>query len=194
MILGDRFERALLYASEAHRCQNRKGTELPYISHLLGVASLVLEDGGDEDEAIAALLHDVVEDQGGAERLAEVEELFGPRVAAIVLGCSDTDEPVKPPWWERKEQYLLHLEEAEPSVVRVSLADKLHNARSLLLDYREFGEVVWARFNPDADQLWYYRSLERVFRRRTTSRLVDELERVVSELEKLVLGRPSFDP
>lgn len=128
---GERFERALVYAARAHRGQLRKGSQVPYISHLLAVSALVIEDGGDEDEAIAALLHDVVEDQGGASRLADVKREFGGRIAAIVSACSDTDETPKPPWRERKERYLEHLETADSSVVGVSLADKVHNAQSL---------------------------------------------------------------
>jgi (p)ppGpp synthase/HD superfamily hydrolase len=132
----DRFAYALDYATRAHEEQMRKGSEIPYVSHLLAVAALVLEDGGDEDEAIAALLHDVVEDQGGAERLAEVEREFVLRVAAIVESCSDTLVTPKPPWRERKAAYVAHLEGADPSAVRVSLADKVHNVRTIVLDYR----------------------------------------------------------
>jgi GTP pyrophosphokinase len=184
--LGSRFERALVYATRAHEAHSKKGTGVPYVAHLLGVTSLVLEDGGDEDEAIAALLHDVVEDQGGAERLTDVEREFGRRVAAVVEGCSDTVETPKPPWRGRKEAYLLHLETADSSVIKVSLADKLYNARALLLEYREIGESLWARFDPDSDQLWYYRTLTDVYRRRSSSPLVGELERVVAELAELV--------
>ena len=185
----ERFASALEYATRAHAEQMRKGSEIPYLSHLLAVAALVLEDGGDEDEAIAALLHDVVEDQGGEERLADVEREFGPRVAAIVESCSDTLVTPKPPWRDRKAAYVLHLEEAEPSSVRVSLADKVHNVRTIVLDYRSLGDAVWERFDADADPVWYYRSLANVFARRTSSPLVAELEREVSELEALT-GRP----
>ena len=181
----DRFAYALDYATQAHAEQIRKGSRIPYVSHLLAVAALVLEDGGDEDEAIAALLHDVVEDQGGAERLAEVEREFGPRVAAIVESSSDTLLTPKPPWRERKTAYIAHLEEAEPSAVRVSLADKVHNVRTIVLDYRRLGESLWERFDPGADPVWYYRSLAEVFARRSSSPLVAELDREVSELETL---------
>jgi (p)ppGpp synthase/HD superfamily hydrolase len=182
--LGQRFEEALVFATQAHAAQQRKGTEIPYVGHLLGVTSLVIDDGGDEDEAVAALLHDVVEDQGGAERLAEIRERFGPCVAKIVSGCSDADIVPKPPWRKRKEAYLEHLRAADASVVRVSLADKLHNARAILLDYRRHGDRLWQRFNPEADQLWYYRSLVDVYRCSSDSPLVEELARVVADLER----------
>jgi (p)ppGpp synthase/HD superfamily hydrolase len=181
----DRFSRALDYATRAHAEQMRKGSGIPYVSHLLAVAALVLEDGGDEDEAIAALLHDAVEDQGGAERLADVEREFGPRVAAIVESCSDSLVVPKPPWRERKAAYIAHLEEAEPPAVRVSLADKVHNVRTIVLDYRRLGEALWTRFDPDADPVWYYRSLAGVFARRSSSPLVAEFDREVTELETL---------
>lgn len=177
-----RFAQALVYATEVHAPQRRKGTDVPYVAHLLAVASLVLEDGGDEDEAIAALLHDTIEDHGVTH--AQLAERFGSKVADIVQACSDTDVLPKPPWRARKEAYIAHLAEAPPEVVRVSLADKLHNARSLLFDYRLMGEELWLRFNPEADQLWYYRSLLDVFRRVSRSPLVDELERVVTELNR----------
>jgi GTP pyrophosphokinase len=178
----DRFAYALDYATRAHEEQMRKGSDIPYVSHLLAVAALVLEDGGDEDETIAALLHDVVEDQGGAKRLAEVEREFGPRVAAIVESCSDT---LVTPWRERKAAYVAHLEDADPSAVRVSLADKVHNVRTIVLDYRRLGESLWGRFDPGADPVWYYRSLADVFARRSSSPLTAELAREVSELEAL---------
>jgi (p)ppGpp synthase/HD superfamily hydrolase len=183
-----RFADALVYATEAHELQRRKGTNIPYVAHLLAVASLVLEDGGDEDEAVAALLHDAIEDTDVT--FDDLAARFGPKVAEIVQGCSDTDVMPKPPWRTRKEEYLAHLGRAEPAVVRVSLADKVHNARSVLFDYRLMGEELWTRFNPDADQLWYYRSLVGVFRRVSTSPLVDELDRVVCELERLTRHTP----
>jgi GTP pyrophosphokinase len=181
--LVDRFADALVYAAEIHESQRRKGTDVPYLAHLLAVASLVLEDGGDEDEAIAALLHDAIEDTNVT--FDDLNARYGPKVAAIVQGCSDTDVLPKPPWRERKDAYISHLAAAPPEVVRVSLADKVHNARSVLFDYRLMGEDLWARFNPDADQAWYYRSLVDVFRRVSRSPLVDELDRVVAELERL---------
>ncbi len=184
MPLGNRFEDALVYATRTHASQERKGdTGIPYVAHLLGVAALVLEDGGDEDEAIAGLLHDAIEDCG--IRAEELVERYGERVAEIVVGCSDADIQPKPAWRPRKERYIARLAEAHPSIVRVSLADKVHNARSVLFDYRELGEELWGRFNPEADQLWYYRSLVAAFRVVSESRLVDELERVVSELDQV---------
>ena len=179
----DRFADALVYATELHETQRRKGGDVPYVAHLLAVASLVLEDGGDEDEAIAGLLHDAIEDTSTTH--ADIEARFGTEVADIVQGCSDTDVMPKPPWRRRKEEYLAHLADAPPQVVRVSLADKVHNARSVLFDYRLMGEDLWTRFNPEADQSWYYRSLVDIFRRVSRSPLVDELDRVVSELERL---------
>ncbi len=181
-----RFEAALIYALHLHAEQKRKGTTIPYISHLLAVAALVLEDGGSEDEAIAALLHDAIEDQGGEPIRQEIRRRFGERVVEIVNGCTDTDQTPKPPWLERKKQYLEHLRSASPQILRVSVADKLHNARSVLYDLRRYGEAVWQRFNGGRDgTLWYYRQLVQIFRERCTSFLVEELDRVVSELERL---------
>jgi (p)ppGpp synthase/HD superfamily hydrolase len=187
-LLGDRFEHALGYATRLHREQRREGSGTPYAAHLLGVASLVLEDGGSEDEAIAALLHDAAEDQGGRARLDEVEREFGSDVAHIVEGCTDTDISPKPPWRPRKEAYVQALASHDASVRRVALADKLYNARATLLDYRSLGDELWERFDPDSDQLWYYRALVSAFRETTRSPLVDELDRVVTELEQAVTG------
>jgi (p)ppGpp synthase/HD superfamily hydrolase len=189
----NRLADALAYATEIHGQQRRKGTDVPYVAHLLAVASLVLEDGGDEDEAIAALLHDAIEDQGGVT-FELLEARYGGKVAAIVDGCSDMDLMPKPTWRARKEAYIAHLRDAQPEVVRVSLADKVHNARSLLFDYRLMGDELWARFNPEADQLWYYRALVDVFRRVSASPLVDELDRVVTELERLRQPRRILSP
>jgi (p)ppGpp synthase/HD superfamily hydrolase len=182
--LTRRFVEALAYATEVHAGQSRKGTPVPYVSHVLAVCSLVLEDGGVEDEAIAALLHDAVEDGGGRPRLDDIRRRFGDRVAEIVWACSDTDETPKPPWKERKTRYIAHVREAGPEARRVSCADKLHNARSILRDYRVLGERVWDRFSASAEEnLWYYRELVLAFRQPDRSPLVGELERVVSELE-----------
>ena len=182
--LSRRFDEALVYATHLHEGAFRKETSIPYVSHLLAVCSRVLEDGGSEDEAIAALLHDAVEDAGGEGRLRAIRARFGERVAAIVAGCSDTDEDPKPPWRERKERYIRHLRaEADASTLRVSLADKLHNACAVLRDHRAFGEAVWGRFNaPAGDQLWYYESLVAVFRERTPGPMADELAEVVAEI------------
>ncbi|GIW05999.1 MAG: hypothetical protein KatS3mg060_0804 [Dehalococcoidia bacterium] len=182
-MLGPRFDNALLFAAELHRAQRRKGTAIPYLAHLLGVTSLVLEHGGDEDEAIAALLHDAVEDHGGAPVLAEIRRRFGERVADIVAACSDTVETPKPPWRERKRAYLAHLETATPSVLLVSAADKLHNARTILADFRREGEAVWTRFNGGREgTLWYYRALAEAFTRLGPIELAEELARVVAAL------------
>jgi (p)ppGpp synthase/HD superfamily hydrolase len=158
------------------------------MSHLLAVASLVLENGGSEDEAIAALLHDAVEDHGGARRLKLIQAEFGETVAIIVDGCTDTYEDPKPAWEKRKKAYLVHLSKQPASVRLVSAADKLHNARCILADYREEGEKVWQRFNAPRDKiLWYYRSLVEVYREAGSSPLVEEVARVVETLEHEVM-------
>ena len=158
-LLGERFQDALEFAAATHRTQTRKGSGIPYIGHLLGVCSLVIEEGGDEDEAIAALLHDAAEDRGGRKMLDEIDERFGENVASIVEACSDTLDWPKPPWKERKQTYAEHLAGQPESVLRVSLADKLFNARSILRDYLVVGDDVWGRFQTGrAGQLWYYRS------------------------------------
>jgi len=184
--LSARFEEALTYAARLHAGQLRKGTKIPYVAHLLSVASIALRHGADEDEAIAALLHDAVEDQGGAATREEIRRRFGENVARIVDGCTDTDVTPKPPWKPRKEAYIAHVREAPPSVRLVSAADKLDNARAILADYRLVGEALWKRFTGGkAGTLWYYRSLVRTFRETGSSPLVDELDRVVSEIERL---------
>ena len=185
-MLTERFERALVFATRLHRDQRRKGSGVPYVSHLLAVCELTLEYGGDEDEAIAALLHDAIEDQGGAVARAEILKKFGARVTEIVDGCTDTDESPKPAWRARKENYIRHVEVASASVRLVSACDKLHNARSLLMDYRVFGEDLWSRFTGRRDgTLWYYRAMVNAFRAVESSPVVEELDRVVTELETL---------
>ena len=184
--LSCRFEKALVYAFHLHVDQTRKGSSVPYVSHLLSVAALVMEDGGDEDEAIAALLHDAVEDQGGRETRLEISRQFGERVAGIVDGCTDTDETPKPPWRERKERYVAHIEDASPEVRRVSMADKLHNSRTILADLERHGDKVWERFKGRKEgSLWYYRTLVESYRKGGDGYLFRELERVVDEMEKL---------
>ena len=181
-----RFEEALVYAAHLHAAQVRKGTQIPYIAHLLGVASIALEHGADEDEAIAALLHDAVEDQGGLDALEEIRRRFGDTVAAIVQGCSDAVTRPKPPWRERKEAYLTHLRDVLPAVHLVSAADKLHNARAILSDYRAMGEALWSRFKGGKEgTLWYYRALVDAFRDAGPPALIAELDRVVTEIERL---------
>jgi (p)ppGpp synthase/HD superfamily hydrolase len=183
--LTRRFEEAMAYAVEIHAGQARKGGSTPYVSHPMAVCSLVLEDGGSEDEAIAALLHDAVEDGGGPPVLEEIRRRFGEEVAGIVWDCSDTDEDPKPPWLERKTRHVAHIRRAGPAARRVACADKLHNARSVLFDYHVVGEELWARFNGTREQvLWYFRSLVETFRETGTGPMSDELDRVVSEIEK----------
>ncbi|MGH8400931.1 MAG: HD domain-containing protein, partial [Gammaproteobacteria bacterium] len=145
-MLTDRFNQALSYAEAAHRTQQRKGSGIPYVAHLLAVCALVLEYGGDEDQAIAALLHDAVEDQGGAERLKDIRAKFGDQVADIVAACSDAFTLPKPPWQERKQQYIDALSKHDPTSWLVSCADKLHNASSILRDYESLGDELWSRF------------------------------------------------
>lgn len=188
-----RFEDALLLALRLHASQTRKGSRIPYIAHLLGVASIALQYGADEDEAIAALLHDSVEDQGGKRTRELVREQFGERVAEIVDGCTDSDKFLKPPWRKRKEAYIAHLRQAPASVLLVSAADKLENARSIVKDLRRIGDALWSRFKGKKDgTLWYYQELVRAFPcalEATTderlSSLFDELARVVSEMQVL---------
>ncbi len=186
MRYSHRFEDALVYAHQLHARQKRKGTHIPYIAHLLAVTAIVIENGGTEDEAIAALLHDAVEDQGGAKTREEIRRRFGDKVASIVDGLTDTDQTPKPPWRKRKEDYIAHLNHASPAVLRVSLADKLHNAQSILHDYRIEGEHVWKRFTGGKEgTLWYYRALANAFRAHGIAPLVAEFDRIVTEIERL---------
>jgi len=198
-MLTERFTEALEYARAHHEEDLRKGTEIPYLAHLLAICSIVLENGGGETEALGALLHDIVEDGGGIAALQEIEQRFGADVAAIVKGCSDTTAAVKEDWRLRKERYLAHLESAPSPVLLVSAADKLHNARSIRGDLREHGDELWQRFNRGPrEQLWYYGALRDAFVRRLPGRLTDELDRTVREINRMVpfedrveyLGRP----
>jgi GTP pyrophosphokinase len=190
MTLSLRFEEALLYAARLHASQLRKGGSIPYIAHLLGVASIALQYGANEDEAIAALLHDAVEDQGGAATREEIGRRFGGKVAEIVDGCTDADTLPKPPWKRRKEAYVAHIRNASASVRLVSACDKLQNARAILADYRVLGESLWRRFSGGKEgTLWYYRALVQAFREAGTSPLIEELDRVVSEIERLAFAR-----
>jgi (p)ppGpp synthase/HD superfamily hydrolase len=190
--LSARFDDALVYASTLHRTQSRKGTQTPYVAHLLSVAGLVIEHGGQEDQAIAALLHDAIEDQG-EETGPEILRRYGQGVYAIVKGCTDSEVPKgapKPPWLSRKEAYIEHARHAPATEKLVSAADKLHNARSILSDYRYLGDAVWARFSGRKEgTLWYYRTLVGALGDGETepglARLVAELDRVVTDLEKL---------
>jgi len=189
--LGPRLQRAFRYAAEKHEGQTRKQTAVPYLSHLMAVASLVLEAGGDEEMAIAALLHDVVEDCGGMPRLREIRKQFGRRVANIVHGCTDSFGEPKPEWMERKNDYLLALKHADAETRLVSASDKLHNVRTILADYRRNGETIWKRFNGNrAGTLWYYRALSDEYKRRGANRITRELEIAVAELERTVGVKP----
>ena len=186
--LSPRFSQAFTYAQQKHGGQRRKSSRTPYISHLMAVSGLVLEAGADEDIAIAALLHDVVEDCGGLPTLAEVLEQFGPVVAKIVEACSDNLGP-EMPWRERKELYLTHLRNAPPDVRLVMAADKLHNVRTIAATYREIGEATWDRFHGGREgSLWYYRTMARELSR-DNNRITQELERAVAELDDLAAER-----
>jgi (p)ppGpp synthase/HD superfamily hydrolase len=185
MMLTRRFEEALTYANEAQGTQKRKGTNIPYLAHLLEVASIVLQHGGDEDEAIAALLHDAPEDAGGRARLADIRERFGDRVADIVDGCTDTYDEPKPAWRPRKEAYLARIPELSPSARLVSASDKLANARALLDDYRSLGDGLWERFNGGAQTPWYFREAANAFLAAERTPIAERLHLVVSELCRL---------
>ena len=185
-MLTDRFDTALAYASRIHRIQVRKGSNVFYVSHLLGVASIALESGADENQAIAALLHDAVEDQGGAERLADIRAHFGDRVARIVDHCTDTDQEPKPPWRARKEAYIASLTSKPLDSLEVSLADKTHNATAILTDLRSEGGLVWDRFTGGRDgSLWYYRALANAFADLVPGGAADRLNHTVAEIEHL---------
>jgi len=188
---------AYAYAAGAHGRQTRKGTSVPYVTHLMNVASTVLAHGGDEFESAAAFLHDTVEDQGGEARLADVRERFGTRIAEIVEGCTDADTFPKPPWRPRKEAFVKHLESAEPSVLLVMAADKLDNLRSIVDDYRDVGENIWSRFHAGReDQVWHFGALHDVLargaarfpdeRRAEYGRLVRRIEGALEELKRLL--------
>lgn len=188
MRLSQQFEEALVYATQAHCDQTRRKTGIPYIAHILGVTAIAMEYGANETEAIGALLHDTVEDCGGAKRLSDIKKRFGDNVARIVDGCTDTDKIPKPPWRERKEGYVAHLQDADTSTRLVSASDKLHNSRAILADLRRSGPEVFERFSGKKDgTLWYYRALVTAFRQHGDhTYLIDELDRVVTEIEHLV--------
>lgn len=193
-LLGKRFEEALVLAARLHRTQTRKAKEVPYVAHLMAVASMVLECGGGEDEAIAALLHDAPEDQGGERVLAEIRERFGARVAGIVEECSDSlvdsAEEKKAPWRERKESFLAALAAASESCRLVVACDKLHNLRDVLADHERFGDEVFERFSGKRDgTAWYYREAARILRA-DDNRAARELSLASSELD----SRLGIDP
>jgi (p)ppGpp synthase/HD superfamily hydrolase len=186
--LSERFEQAFDYAFELHQTQgrqSRKGKDTPYVAHLMAVCAIVLENGGDEEEAIAALLHDAVEDQGGRPTLEAIRIKFGDRVAGIVLECSDSEGDPKPPWRLRKQTYIDHIAHMTPGARIVSLADKIHNARSVLNDFRREGESTWARFKGRREgTLWYYAELARKFMEVKQDPMAQELQRIVDLLER----------
>jgi (p)ppGpp synthase/HD superfamily hydrolase len=186
-------EQAFTKAARQFKGTTRKETEIPYLSHLMSVAALVMEAGGDEVQVAAAFLHDSAEDMGGEAELGRIEAEFGPDVAAIVRDLSDslvdtTAGAIKEAWRPRKQGYIDHLREAPERSLLVSAADKLHNARCILADLRRQGDDVWSRFNEKdpTQQLWYYKALVEVFRNRLESPLTDELKRTVDELDRLV--------
>lgn len=195
-----RFDHAMLFAAQVHRNQERKKSGIPYISHLLGVAAIVLDYGGDEDMGIAALLHDAAEDHGGKAMLQVIEQMFGPRVAKIVDGCTDSygDEGKrKPKWYPRKLRYMRRVRNEDAETRFVSAADKLYNARAVLRDVRQSGNSAFEPFSaPKAKVLWYYRSLVREYRAGGVTHLLkpllDDYDRVVTELEHLsgILATP----
>jgi (p)ppGpp synthase/HD superfamily hydrolase len=185
-VLTARFADAVRLAVELHAQQARKGSTVPYLGHLFGVCGLVIDDGGSEDEAIAALLHDAVEDQGGARTLDRIRTQFGNNVATIVEGCTDTDVVPKPPWRERKEAYIEHLNTAPDAVLRVAAADKLNNLRAILRDYRRIGDGLWEIFNPDANEVWYYAAVLAVFEERRPGPLTEELRWTYAVLLELM--------
>jgi (p)ppGpp synthase/HD superfamily hydrolase len=180
-MLTRRYDEAFRYVHELHRTQTRKGTAIPYISHLMTVSALVAEHGGNEDQAIGALLHDAAEDQGGAETLEEIRTRFGDAVAEIVSDCTDSWHDPKPEWQPRKEAYLAKLSAKPTQSLLVSLADKTHNAEAILFDYRVLGDELWGRFNGGAvGTRWYYRSLANIFSEVMPGRLSDRLSRAAT--------------
>jgi GTP pyrophosphokinase len=191
---SERIIAALVAAAQIHGTQVRKGTSIPYLSHLLGTCAIALDYGANEDEAIAALLHDAIEDGQPTETARATVWGFGEEVGRIIEGCTDADTHPKPPWRERKEAYLSRLSSEDRSILLVSASDKLHNARSIVRDLRVVGEDLWERFNAPKDQtLWYYRSLVAGYRGNPahTPALIDELDRTVTEMETLARGEPS---
>jgi (p)ppGpp synthase/HD superfamily hydrolase len=184
--LSTKFDQALQLAHDLHRRQPRKKSDVPYIAHLLAVTAIVLESGGDEETAIAALLHDAVEDQGGQPTLDRIRREFGEKVARIVYECSDADGEPKPPWRFRKEQYLAALPHKSTEALLVSFGDKIHNCRSIVRDLRRDGESVWNRFEGRREgTLWYYRELLEKFPREPYASLYDEFAATVRVLNEV---------
>ncbi len=186
--LTERFDDALAYASQLHRAQTRKGNGIPYVSHLLAVAAIALENGADEDQAIAALLHDAVEDQGGLPQLEAIRALYGDAVADIVADCTDAHEEPKPDWHPRKEAYIASLAHKPARSLAVSLADKTHNAAAINADLRAHGATVWNRFTGGkGGTLWYYRALANAFRQYAPGIAAERFSREVDEMEELAV-------
>lgn len=178
-LLTHRFEDALIFAHRLHQCQLRKGTQIPYFAHLMSVSALVLEDGGDEDQAIAALFHDAVEDQGGLDTLESIQAQFGSRVAKLVEACSESWSIPKPPWKQRKLTYLSHLKDAPVDELRIAIADKLHNARSIASDLDRCGVKTWEKFNASKeDVLWFYQQFVVQVEPRCSGVLLNDLKRI----------------
>ncbi len=192
MPYSERFDEALVFAHQLHRNQVRKGTTIPYITHLLAVASLVGEHGGDEDQVIAALLHDAIEDQGGERTARAIEQRFGTRVASMVRACSDSFETPKAPWRIRKETFLKRLPTVPEEALIIVLADKVHNARSIVANLEISGQAVWGLFRGARDgTLWYYRAASDILSRRMPSHLAAELGRLVVRMQELAAeGEP----
>lgn len=180
--LTAQFEKALIFATRLHADQTRKGDGTPYIGHLLSVTGLVIEDGGSEEEAIAALLHDAIEDQGGEATRRTILQQFGAEVTRIVEGCSEPFSSPKPPWKTRKLQYIAQLQNADESICRVSLADKLHNMRSLVKQYQQQGEVIWQAFHGGKEgTIWFYNELLDCYRSKINSPMLAELEKIITK-------------
>ena len=187
-LYSERLIDALGVAARLHAGQRRKGSDIPYLSHLLGTCAIALDHGAGEDEAIAALLHDVIEDVQPTDDARAAVAAFGPEVLRIVEGCTDSDTHPKPPWRERKEAYVEHVADLDGPILLVSAADKLHNSRSIVDDLRQFGPATWDRFTGGRDgSLWYYRALVDAFRANPTHlpELVNELDRTVIAMESL---------
>lgn len=183
---GERFDQALAFAAALHRHQTRKESGVPYVAHLLAVTALAIEHGADEDQAIAAVLHDAVEDQGGLPTAAAIRARFGDRVHDLVMALTDATVVPKPPWRARKEAYLAHLRDADPAALLISAADKVHNAQSILDDHARVGTALWQRFSGGRDgTLWYYRELAAVFTARGPAGLAARLRELAARLQTL---------
>lgn len=193
MPFSDKVKHALVFAYELHHDQTRKGKQTPYVSHLLAVASLVAEHNGDEEQFMAALLHDAAEDQGGALTLEKIRQEFGDRVASLVDGCTDTVENPKPPWRPRKEAYLAKLPAKSPEQKLVIAADKLHNAQCILRDLRSDGIGTLDRFNGGRDgTLWYHHAVAEALAQGWAHPIVDELREVVQKIDELAQNEGSL--